>query len=277
MNDSTFLNKTYGHLTKQEETAFVLAWQKSRDREAVRILVTSHLRFIAKIAKSYFNGSVPMEDLIAEGCVGFMIALDKFDPNRGVRLSSYSRYWVKAVVWMFFYKNQSAVVFKGNPQTKFVFLNLWRTKIKLGLYKNLLSFNDIQKVARALGVSEADVVEISGRISGDYSLNATLKRDGKDSHQDFLVSEGPNPEEEYIKKQEFQKRHAWVMQSLGCLTPREQEIFSERHLLDNPTTLKILSQRHGISRERVCQIGWMALKKVKKEVLALANGEGETE
>jgi RNA polymerase sigma-32 factor len=272
--------RRYPMLTLEQEEDLSRRWRDHGDKEAVRLLAGSHLRFVVKIAKSYRGYGLPFTDLISEGNVGLMKALEKFDPERGVRLATYAQWWIKATIQEYVLKSWSLVKIGTTGAQKKLFFNLRKMKAQLELLEEGdLPHEQVEAIARDLDVSEDEVVAMNRRLAGpDHSLNAPLRADGDGDAewQDWLVDDSESPEALLVVSDEADKRRALLNRAMEELNERERHILMERRLRDEPVTLEVLSQQYGISRERVRQIEVRAFEKVQDATLqaALAQNQG---
>ncbi len=264
-------------LAPQEEYMLAKRYQEHQDPEAATKLVTSHLRLVAKIAMGYRGYGLPVQELIAEGNIGLMQGVKKFEPDRGFRLSTYAMWWIKASMQEFILRSWSLVKIGTTAAQKKLFFNLRRMKNNLEAFDDGdLKPADLHKIATDLGVTHADVTSMNRRMTqgGDTSLNVSLNADGEGQWQDMLIDETPLHDERIADAQEGQMRHALLAEALGSLSEREAKILTERRLIEEPKTLDELSQVFGVSRERVRQIEVRAFEKLQKATLALAdNGQ----
>ncbi len=264
--------KKFPILEPQEEYILAKRWQEHRDPKAAEKLVSSHLRLVARIASGYRGYGLPLGDLIAEGNVGLMQALGKFDPEKGFRFSTYAMWWVRANIQEYILHTWSLVKIGTTAAQKKLFFNLRRLKGEIqSVDENTLSSETIKDIASELNVSEQEVVEMSKRLSGpDQSLNAPLKQDGLEEWQDWLVDEDSNHEETILERNETQEKNRILETALNTLNDRERQVIIERRLKDPPATLEVLSEILGISRERVRQIEIRAFEKLQKAVKSAA-------
>lgn len=256
------------------EEEFVLAkrWQERQDPKAAEKLVASHLRLVAKIASGYRGYGLPVGDLIAEGNIGLMQALRKFDPDKGFRFSTYAMWWVRANIQEYILHSWSLVKIGTTAAQKKLFFNLRRLKNEIqSLDETTLSAQTIKDVATELNVSEKEVIEMSNRLSGpDQSLNAPLKEEGLDEWQDWLVDDESNHEARFLERDEAQHKNTLLDTALQSLNERERYIIQERRLKEPPATLEVLSESLNISRERVRQLEIRAFEKLQKAVKSAA-------
>lgn len=259
-------------LEPQEEYQLAKQWRDTGDREAVQKLVTSHLRLVAKIAMSYRGYGLPVSDLIAEGNLGMMQAVKKFEPDRGFRLSTYAMWWIKAAIQEYVLKSWSLVKIGTTAAQKKLFFNLRRIKNELKAYEDTdLAPDQVADIADRLNVPEREVVNMNRRLGpGDHSLNAQVggrSGDGETSEwQDYLADDSANQEIVIGNTEERQQRQEMLRNALEILNPRERHILAERRLREPPSTLEDLSQHYDISRERVRQIENRAFEKLQAEI-----------
>lgn len=265
---------SYPVLSPEEEYMLAVRFHEHGDTEAAHRLVTSHLRLVAKIAAGYRGYGLPMADLIAEGNIGLMKAVKKFEPQRGFRLATYAMWWIRAAITEFVLRSWSMVKLGTLAAQKKLFFSLNRIKRELNLASDSgLDQEQAETVATSLNVSAQDVIDMERRLaSPDVSLNAPRGRDEDDGAEfmDTLVDETNDPEAQAAVRQESTQRHALLTRALAALPERERHILAERQLADEPKTLEELGVLYGISRERVRQLEARALERVTKAVRAMA-------
>lgn len=255
-------------LDAEEEFQLARRWADQSDVQAAHKLVTSHLRLVAKIAMGYRGYGLPLGELISEGNVGMMQAVMRFDPDRGFRLATYAMWWIRAAIQEYILHSWSLVKMGTTAAQKKLFFNLRKLKGQMqAIDEGDLSPEHVTEIATRLNVSEPDVVQMNRRISSaDTSLNAPLREEGEGEWQDWLVDQEESQELRLAENEELSKRRELLVDALQTLSDRERQILAERRLRDNPTTLENLSQRYGISRERVRQIEVRAFEKLQKSV-----------
>ena len=265
-------------LSEKEEYMLAKRWQNHKDSQAARKLITSHLRLVARIAFGFRGYKLPLEDLISEGNVGLMKAVKKFDPEKGFRLSTYAIWWIRASINEFILKSWSLVKLGTTAAQKKLFFNLQKLKNQMNqVEKGELPIDFVKKIAKKLDVKEKDVIEMNQRLSGpEKSLNAPVSKEDSTEAINFLRSNEENQESKLNKSEESYTRKQLMIKALNQLNNREKDIFVKRCLNDPPETLKMLSERYKVSRERIRQIEVRAFEKVKKTVLKLAIAEGKT-
>jgi RNA polymerase sigma-32 factor len=259
-------------LAQDEEFMLAKRWQEHQDTEAAHRLVTSHLRLVAKIAMGYRGYGLPLSELISEGNVGMMQAVKRFDPDRGFRLATYAMWWIRAAIQEYILHSWSLVKMGTTAAQKKLFFNLRKLKGQLqAIEEGDLSPENVAKIATALDVPEVDVVNMNRRLAApDHSLNAPLRADSEGEWQDWLVDEGESQETKLGNRQELGLRRDLLVKAMSHLNERERDILTHRRLREQPTTLEDLSQKYGISRERVRQIEVRAFEKLQKAIKAAA-------
>lgn len=252
-------------LTPEEEYALGKRWREDGDTEAAHQLVTSHLRLVAKVAATYRGYGLPMGELISEGNIGLMHAVKKFDPDKGFRLATYAIWWIKASMQDFILRSWSLVKIGTTAAQKRLFFNLGKVKRAIAdADSGSLTPEQVSKIASQLEVSEEEVVSMNMRLyAPDQSLNARRSADDDGEWQDWLADATPNQEVQLAERQEDALRSRMLENAMATLSERERDIIMARTLQETPATLEELSQRHGISRERVRQIENRALEKLR--------------
>ena len=254
-------------LQPDEEYMLAKRWKEHADAKAAQKLITSHLRLVAKIAMGYRGYGLPIGEVISEGNVGLMQAVKKFEPDKGFRLATYAMWWIKASIQEFVLRSWSLVKMGTTANQKKLFFNLRKVKSQIeALEDGDLRPDQVQLIAKKLGVTEEDVVSMNRRLGGDTSLNAHLRDDSEGEWQDWLVDESDNQEEMLVQSEEASMRHGLLQDAMEKLTDRERRVFEARRLQDDPVTLEDLSQEFGVSRERIRQIEVRAFDKVQKAV-----------
>ena len=262
--------KKFPMLSAEKEYTLATRLNVHGDTEAAHQLVTSHLRLVAKLAMGYKGYGLPITDIISEGNVGLMQAVQKFDPEKGFRLATYARWWVKAAMQEYILRSWSLVKIGTTAVQKKLFFNLRKAKNQIQAYEDGdLNPENLEKISKQLNVPEKEVVNMNRRMAGaDPSLNAKVSSDDGSltEWQDWLVEESPNQEEEFAEQEEDGIRKELISESLKVLNERELDIIQTRRLEETPTTLEELSEKYDISRERVRQIEVRALEKIKEEI-----------
>ncbi|MCA1533584.1 RNA polymerase sigma factor RpoH [Bradyrhizobium sp. NBAIM03] len=257
-------------LEATEEADYARRLRDCGDRDAAYRLVTSHLRLAAKIALQYRRYGLAIADLISEANVGLMLAVKRFDPEKGFRLATYASWWIKASVQEYILRSWSLVKLGTTAAQKKLFFNLRKLKSRLGVAEDgELRTDQLTSIAKHLDVREADVAEMNGRLRGDISLNAPISVETEgDQWQDRLVDPSPDPESLLLDAADRERTKAALADALAALTPRERSIVEARYLGEPQQTLDALAGKFGISRERVRQIEQRALQRIKAKMFA---------
>ena len=256
-------------LTLDEEQMLAKRWVEHEDTQAAHRLVTSHLRFVAKIALGYRHYGLPVADLIAEGNIGLMRAVKKFNPERGVRLATYAMWWIKASLNEYILNSWSMVRIGTLSAQKKLFFNLRRLKAKLSIVdQGDMSAANVKAIATELDVPQSEVIAMNRRMTArDTSLNVPVGEGGVEI-QHLIEDTRPNQEATLAHSEELGLGQTLISDALKHLEQRERDIFIQRRLTDDPPTLEELGARFGVSRERIRQIEAKAFAKVQQIVLA---------
>ena len=258
-------------LDAETELQLAYAWRDSRDEAALHRLITAYMRLAISMAAKFKRYGAPMNDLVQEAGLGLMKAADKFDPDRGVRFSTYAVWWIKASVQDYVMRNWSMVRTGSTSSQKSLFFNMRRVQAQLEREaqqtgENLDKHQLNQLIATEVGVPLNDVEMMDGRLSGsDFSLNATQASDEEgrewiDTLEDENGRADLNVEEEYDQ----QRLADWLSVAMDALNDREQFIVRERKLIESPRTLESLGAELGLSKERVRQLEAAAFGKMRK-------------
>jgi len=229
--------RTFPMLSAEEEQELSRRWRDKADVEAAHKLVTSHLRLVAKIAMGYRGYGLPLGDLISEGSLGMMQAVQRFDPDRGFRLTTYAMWWIRAAIQDHILHNRSLVKMGTTAAQKKLFFNLRRLKRQIAATdEGDLQPEQVAKIAHTLDVPEQDVISMNGRLAApDHSLNAPVRSDSEGEWQDWLADETETPETTIAESEELTGRKALLAGALKTLNERERHIIGERRLKDSPT------------------------------------------
>ena len=258
-------------LDAETELQLAYAWRDSRDEAALHRLITAYMRLAISMAAKFKRYGAPMNDLVQEAGLGLMKAADKFDPDRGVRFSTYAVWWIKASVQDYVMRNWSMVRTGSTSSQKSLFFNMRRVQAQLEREaqqtgENLDKHQLNQLIATEVGVPLSDVEMMDGRLSGsDFSLNATQASD-EEGREWIETLEDENARADLTVEEEHdQKRLAnWLGVAMEALNDREQFIVRERKLIDSPRTLESLGAELGLSKERIRQLEAAAFGKMRK-------------
>src|SRR5436189_3734757 len=255
-------------LEPQDEFILAERWREHCDRDAAHKLVTSHLRLVAKIAMGYRGYGLPISEAISEGNVGLVQAVERFEPEKGFRLATYAVWWIKAAIQEYILRSWSLEKMGTTANQKKLFFNLRKAQSKISILdEGDMRPDQVKLIAKRLGVTETNVIDMNRRLGGDASLNAPIRKDGDSGEwQDWLMDESPDPETTLAASEEFDNRRKTLFDALTVLNERERRIFEGRRLAEDPFTLAQLADEFGISRERARQIEVSAFEKVQNAV-----------
>jgi RNA polymerase sigma-32 factor len=252
-------------LTPEEEFELAKRYRNNNnDIEAVQKLITSNLRFVVKVAFEYKSYGVKLQDLIQEGNIGLMMAVKKFNPDKGYRFISYAIWWIRAYIQNFIIKTWSLVKIGTTQAQKKLFYKIGKVR------KALESDGAIEKkyelLAKDLDVAKEDIIEMEQRMAArDLSLNAPFDEAQELTHLDLLKEESLNQEEVFAQDEEKKIREHEVRNAMKRLNEKEVYVIKNRIMADEPLTLQQIGDHLKLSRERVRQIESEALKKLKRE------------
>lgn len=261
------------YLEREEEHDLAVKWRDNKDTQALSQLTTAHMRLVISIAARFRRYGLSMNDLIQEGHVGLLEAAARFEPERGVRFSTYATWWIRASIQDYILRNWSIVRGGTSSAQKALFFNLRRLRARISVKDETINAEEVYaEIARAIGVRQSDVAMMDYRLSGpDASLNIPVGQDedGQD-RQNYIASEAPLQDELVEESMDGERRIAWLKKALGVLNERELHIVRERRLSEEGATLEALGVSLGISKERVRQIENRALEKLRKALNSMA-------
>ena len=258
-------------LDAETELKLAYAWRDKRDEKSLHRLINAYMRLAISMAAKFKRYGASMNDLIQEAGLGLMKAADKFDPDRGVRFSTYAVWWIKASIQDYVMRNWSMVRTGSTSNQKSLFFNMRRVQSQLEREASQrgeqLDRHQIhQLIATEVGVPINDVEMMDGRLSGaDFSLNATqsVEDEGRE-WIDLLEDEGEQANEVYEVNHDIDQLRLWLLNALNGLSERERLIIRERKLREEPRTLESLGIELGLSKERVRQVEAAAFGKMRK-------------
>ncbi len=262
-------------LDAETELRLAYAWRDQRDEAALHRLITAYMRLAISMASKFRRYGAPMNDLIQEASLGLMKAADKFDPDRGVRFSTYAVWWIKASIQDYVMRNWSMVRTGSTSSQKSLFFNMRRVQARLereaAARGDRLDRHQLRHlIATEVGVPLHDVEMMEGRLAGsDYSLNATQSADDEGREWiDALEDESSQGSEQVEQEKDIDTLRDWLVAAMGGLNERERFIVRERKLRDAPRTLESLGDELGLSKERVRQLEAAAFAKMRKSLEA---------
>lgn len=260
-------------LDAETELRLAYAWRDQRDEQALHRLITAYMRLAISMAAKFKRYGAPMNDLIQEASLGLMKAADKFDPDRGVRFSTYAVWWIKASIQDYVMRNWSMVRTGSTSSQKSLFFNMRRVQARLEREAQAagvtLDRHELrQMIATEVGVPLHDVEMMEGRLSGsDYSLNATQSADDEGREWiEALEDDGMQAAERVENSHDTATLRQWLLTALSSLNERERFIVRERKLREDPRTLESLGDELGLSKERVRQLEAAAFGKMRKSL-----------
>ena len=259
------------YLEKDQEIKLITAFQENNDQKALDKLAMAHLRLVIAIAYRFKNYGLPIGDLVQEGSLGMMEAVNRFDLKHEVRFSTYASWWIRASIQDYILKNWSIVRGGTSSAQKTLFFNLRKLRARLNKTgEEYISDETRREIAQAVGVSVEDVSKMESRLAGsDISLNTPVNEFESDIHVekiDFLVDDSPLPDEMVGRAIDESRRKDWLKEAMVVLNKRELDIIRARRLNDQQETLETLGTQFGISKERVRQIENSALRKLQQKL-----------
>lgn len=263
--------RRYPLLSQEEEYELAVQYKQTHNQKLAYKLITSHLRLVTKVVAKYKGYGLPMSEMIAEGNVGLLYAVNKFEPDRGFRFSTYALWWIKAAVQKYILNSWSLVKLGTTAAQKKLFFNLRKIKNNLNLTDDReLSCDVLQEIADSLDVNVQEVTDMNTRLKAhDGSLNVMIdgqNSDGGAEWIDFIYDNKPNQEEQLMYRETMSQRRKLFHQAITVLNPREKDILYKRRMTEETITLDDLSRTYNISKERVRQIELNSIRKISKAI-----------
>ena len=257
-------------LTREQEQELAIKLYENDDLDAARQLVIHHLRFVVHIARSYQGYGLPLADIIQEGNVGLMKAVNKFDPHKGVKVVSFAVHWIKAEIHEYILRNWRQVKIATTKAQRKLFFNLRSKKKDL----EWLTKDEAEKIAADLNVEVKDVLHMENRLSStDASFDSPISSDSDEevmSPSQFLEDKRFSPEDLVANSEAEDMNHAALFEALESLDERSKDILLRRYLSEDKATLHDLADEYKVSAERIRQIESGALKKLKGLMVSAA-------
>ena len=257
-------------LTREQEQELAIKLYENDDLDAARQLVIHHLRFVVHIARSYQGYGLPLADIIQEGNVGLMKAVNKFDPHKGVKVVSFAVHWIKAEIHEYILRNWRQVKIATTKAQRKLFFNLRSKKKDL----EWLTKDEAEKIAADLNVEVKDVLHMENRLSStDASFDSPISSDSDEgvmSPSQFLEDKRFSPEDLVANSEAEDMNHAALFEALESLDDRSKDILLRRYLAEDKATLHDLADEYKVSAERIRQIESGALKKLKGLMVSAA-------
>ncbi|MDC3021778.1 RNA polymerase factor sigma-32 [Pelagibacteraceae bacterium] len=276
-NNLIELSKKAAILEKEEEFQLINDWRDNRTPRSLQKILNSYLRLAVSYARKYTSYGLPIDDLIHEGVLGIMHALEKFDTSKDFRLSTYASWWIRASIQDYILKNWSVVRTGSTASQKALFFNLKKIKQQINhVSREFMGQEEINKVSNMLNVKSIEVQNMESRLTGgDLHLNQKVDNDTENDLMSLLADDRQNPEESYEDFNDKQIKKDFINKAIDTLSEREKTIIRLRKFREKSITLDELGQKLKISKERVRQIETKALEKLKRSLLDISQQNKE--
>jgi len=264
-------------LDKEEEFYHIENWKNKRESESLKVILNSYLRLAVSYARKYKSYGLPIDDLIHEGVLGIMHALEKFDISKDFRLSTYASWWIRASIQDYILKNWSVVKTGSTASQKALFFNLRKIKQQISdLSSDFMGQKEINKVSEMLNVKNFEIQNMESRLSGgDVFLNQKIDNDSENDFMSLLEDDRANPEESFQHFNDTKIKKGFLEKAILTLNERERKIIKLRKLREKSITLDELGKMLKISKERVRQIETKALEKLKLTIMEISQQNKE--
>ena len=276
-NNLIELSKKAAILEKEEEFYLINDWRDNKTPKSLQKILNSYLRLAVSYARKYSSYGLPIDDLIHEGVLGIMHALEKFDTSKDFRLSTYASWWIRASIQDYILKNWSVVRTGSTASQKALFFNLKKIKQQINdVSREFLGQEELNKVSNMLNVKSIEIQNMESRLTGgDLHLNQKVDNDTENDFMSLLADERQNPEETYEDFNDKNVKKDFINQAIDTLNEREKTIIRLRKFRERSITLDELGQKLKISKERVRQIETKALEKLRKSLLDISQQNKE--
>jgi len=268
------LNKKLKMLTKEKEYKLIRNWQNSKDNNSFVEILNAYKPLVFSLVKKFSSYGLPQDDLLQEGKMGLMYAIEKFDISKGFRLSTYSRWWIRAMIQDYIIKNWSIVKMGSTNAQKTLFFSFNKIKklINLDTLKNM-DRKDVEEISKIIKMKPVNIENLHHRLKmGDQSLNEVTKiNDTSVELIDFLKDDKDSQYTILEKNDDKKLKQKWILEAMDSLNEREKFIINSRKLNEKARTLGELGKMLKISKERVRQIESISLQKLKKNLLNISN------
>ena len=256
-------------LTAEEEIDLATRWRERKDERVAQKLVLSNMRAVIKIAAEFGRQHAAFADLVQEGTLGLLKAVDRYDPTRGTRFLSYAAWWIRAYIRDYLLRTRSLVRLGTTQRQRTVYSRLGKARNQIAR-EGQVGEARLLRLEELIGVDRETILSMEARLGGyDVSLDAPVGDESDGANRaSFLEDDGPGPEEVTARGQEDRIERAGLEGALSHLPAREREIVERRHLVDQPETLQAVGDRLGISRERVRQLEVRALRRMREHLVA---------
>ncbi len=271
------LSKKGAILEKDEEFQLINDWRDTKNPKSLQKILNAYLRLAVSYARKYSSYGLSLDDLIHEGVLGIMHALDKFDTSKDFRLSTYASWWIRASIQDYILKNWSVVRTGSTASQKALFFNLKKIKQQINdVSREFMGQSEIDKVSNMLNVKSIEVQNMESRLTGgDLHLNQKVDNEGENDLMSLLPDERQNPEEIYEDFNDKNVKKNYISRAIDTLNDREKTIIKLRKFKEKSITLDELGQTLKISKERVRQIETKALEKLRKAILEISQQDKE--
>ena len=276
-NNLIELSKKAVILEKNEEFQLIDDWRQNKTPRSLQKILNSYLRLAVSYARKYSSYGLPLDDLIHEGVLGIMHALEKFDTSRDFRLSTYASWWIRASIQDYILKNWSVVRTGSTASQKALFFNLKKIKQQINdVSREFMGQEEINKVSNMLNVKSIEVQNMESRLTGgDMHLNQKVDNESENDLMSLLADDRQNPEESFEDYNDKNIKKDFINKAINTLNDREKTIIRLRKFREKSITLDELGQQLKISKERVRQIETKALEKLKKSLLDISQQNKE--
>ena len=276
-NNLIELSKKAAILEKDEEFKLINDWRDNKTPKSLQKILNAYLRLAVSYARKYSSYGLPIDDLIHEGVLGIMHALEKFDTSKDFRLSTYASWWIRASIQDYILKNWSVVRTGSTASQKALFFNLKKIKQQINdLSREFMGQDEINKVSNILNVKSLEVQNMESRLTGgDLHLNQKVDSDTDNDLMSLLADERKNPEESFEDLNDKKIKKDFIHKAIETLNDREKTIIRLRKFKEKSITLDELGRTLKISKERVRQIETKALEKLKKSLLDISQQNKE--
>tara|TARA_Y100000768_G_C23972193_1_gene681129 strand:- start:92 stop:958 length:867 start_codon:yes stop_codon:yes gene_type:complete len=264
-------------LEKEQEFELINDWRDNKNPKSLQKILNAYLRLAVSYARKYSSYGLALDDLIHEGVLGIMHALDKFDTSKDFRLSTYASWWIRASIQDYILKNWSVVRTGSTASQKALFFNLKKIKQQINdVSREFMGQSEIDKVSNMLNVKSIEVQNMESRLTGgDLHLNQKVDSESENDLMSLLPDERQNPEEIYEDFNDKNVKKNYITEAINTLNDREKTIINLRKFKEKSITLDELGQKLKISKERVRQIETKALEKLKKAILEISQQDKE--
>ena len=276
-NNLIELSKKASILEKDEEFKLINDWRDNKTPKSLQKILNSYLRLAISFARKYSSYGLPIDDLIHEGVLGIMHALEKFDTSKDFRLSTYASWWIRASIQDYILKNWSVVRTGSTASQKALFFNLKKIKQQINdVSREFMGQEEINKVSNMLNVKSIEVQNMESRLTGgDVHLNQKVDNETENDLMSLLADERQNPEETFEDYKDKKIKKDYINRAIETLNDREKIIIQLRKFREKSITLDELGQKLKISKERVRQIENKALEKLRKSLLDISQQNKE--